>query len=111
RQGGAPSSIAIAHPANWGRYKLDLLDQAVRRADLDHVVLVTEPEAAAIHYATLERLEPGATVAVYDLGGGTFDVAVLRKTEGGFQLLGEPEGIERLGGIDFDEAVFRHVVS
>ena len=114
RQGEGPAAIAIAHPANWGQYKLDLLGQAVRRADLDRhtssVLMVTEPQAAAIHYATLERLEPGAAVAVYDLGGGTFDAAVLRKTDDGFVLLGEPEGIERLGGIDFDEAVFRHVV-
>ncbi|MDJ0771496.1 MAG: Hsp70 family protein [Ilumatobacter sp.] len=109
RHGGHPESIAVAHPANWGQYKIDLLEQAVRRADLDDVRFVTEPQAAAIHYATLERLEPGATIAVYDLGGGTFDAAVLRKDEAGFELIGEPEGIERLGGIDFDEAVFRHV--
>ncbi len=83
--------------------------QAVRRADLDDVVFVAEPQAAAVHYATQERLEPGAVVAVYDLGGGTFDVAVLRKTAEGFELIGQPEGIERLGGVDFDEAVFRHV--
>ena len=49
-------------------------------------------------------------VAVYDLGGGTFDAAVLRKeADGGFTLLGTPDGIERLGGIDFDAAVFAHV--
>ena len=49
-------------------------------------------------------------VAVYDLGGGTFDAAVVRKTAaGGFELLGTPEGIEQLGGVDFDEAVFAHV--
>ena len=46
---------------------------------------------------------------MYDLGGGTFDAAILRKTEDGFSVLGEPEGIERLGGIDFDEAVVAHV--
>lgn len=109
RQGEAPSAIAVTHPANWGPYKLDLLVQAVRRADLDDVVFVAEPQAAAVHYATQERLEPGAIVAVYDLGGGTFDVAVLRKTDSGFELIGQPEGIERLGGVDFDEAVFRHV--
>src|SRR5690606_9392131 len=59
RQGGAPAAIGIAHPANWGQYKKDLLDQAVRRADLDGATLVTEPQAAAVHYATLERLDPG----------------------------------------------------
>jgi molecular chaperone DnaK len=72
---------------------------------------VTEPEAAAIHYASLERVEPGSVIAVYDLGGGTFDAALLRKTDGGWDVLGEPQGIERLGGVDFDEAVFQHVVA
>jgi hypothetical protein len=71
--------------------------------------LLTEPEAAAIAYAANERVDPGAVVAVYDLGGGTFDAAVLRKAEDGFTILGQPEGIERLGGIDFDEAVVQHI--
>jgi molecular chaperone DnaK len=109
-EGGPPDGIAVSHPANWTDFKTDLLRQAIQVADLDGVTLLTEPEAAAIHYASLERVEPGAVVAVYDLGGGTFDAAVLRKTADGFELLGEPQGIERLGGVDFDEAVFQHVV-
>jgi len=110
REGGAPSRICVSHPANWGPYKTDLLLQAVRLAGLDEPVsFTTEPEAAAIFYAQQQRLEPGAIVAVYDLGGGTFDAAVLRKTVVGFEILGRPEGIERLGGIDFDAAVFSHV--
>ena len=48
---------------------------------------------------------------MYDLGGGTFDAAVLRRrADGGFESLGRTEGIERLGGIDVDEAVFGHVL-
>jgi molecular chaperone DnaK len=108
-EGEAPERVAVTHPANWGPYKLDLLHQALRLADLRDVVTLTEPEAAAIHYSTLERIEPGMVVAVFDLGGGTFDAAMLRKTAAGFDILGEPEGIERLGGIDFDEAVFAFV--
>jgi molecular chaperone DnaK len=109
QEGGAPERIAVSHPANWGPFKTDLLGQAVRLADLGHADVLTEPEAAAIYYASTERVEPGDVVAVYDLGGGTFDAAVLRKTGDGFDILGTPEGIERLGGIDFDEAVFAHV--
>ncbi len=110
REGGQPSAICVSHPANWGPYKTDLLRQAVRMADLDvPVTLITEPEAAAIFYAHQQRMPASAVVAVYDLGGGTFDAAVLRKTGTGFDLLGRPEGIERLGGIDFDAAVFAHV--
>src|SRR6185437_12744419 len=49
------------------------------------------------------------TVAVYDLGGGTFDATVLRKQPGGVEILGTPEGIERLGGVDFDEGILSYV--
>jgi actin-like ATPase involved in cell morphogenesis len=109
-EGGPPDRIALTHPANWGPFKKDLLDQAVRLADLAvEVEVLTEPEAAAIFYASHERVEPGSVIAVYDLGGGTFDVAVLRKAEDRWEILGEPEGIEHLGGIDFDESVFNHV--
>ncbi|HEX9889350.1 MAG TPA: Hsp70 family protein [Nitriliruptorales bacterium] len=109
QQGAAPDGIVLSHPANWGPYKLDLLTEAVRQADVGDVSFITEPEAAAIHYAQEERLEPGDVVAVYDFGGGTFDAAVLRRTDDGFDLIGTPEGMERIGGIDFDQAVFAHV--
>ncbi|MGF1597595.1 MAG: Hsp70 family protein, partial [Acidimicrobiales bacterium] len=113
REGGRPSRLVVTHPANWGEYKRDLLRQAIRLAGVDEeiVELLTEPEAAALSYAAQERVEPGEVVAVYDLGGGTFDAAVLRRTSAGFAIVGRPEGIERLGGIDFDAAVFAHVAS
>lgn len=110
QQGETPSSLVISHPANWGLYKLDLLEQAVRMADVGNSQYITEPVAAALHYAGRERIDPGEIVAVYDFGGGTFDAALLRRTESSFEQLGDPEGIERLGGIDFDEAVFGHVM-
>ncbi|MDD7940220.1 Hsp70 family protein [Actinomycetospora lutea] len=109
REGRMPDVVTLTHPANWGPYKRELFDQIPRQAGLRNVRMITEPEAAAAHYATNERLEDGATVAVYDLGGGTFDATVLRTSGDGFELLGTPEGIEGLGGIDFDEAVFTHV--
>jgi molecular chaperone DnaK len=108
-EGGPPDRVALSHPANWGPFKVDLLGQAVRLADLGSTEFVTEPEAAAMYYASTERVAAGEIVAVYDLGGGTFDAAVLRKTDSGFEILGKPEGIEHLGGVDFDEAVFDHV--
>lgn len=109
RQGEAPAATAITHPANWGPYKLDLLRQAAQISGLGAATFVSEPVAAAVQYASGERVDVGDVIAVYDLGGGTFDAAVLRKTPTGFELMGPPEGIERLGGIDFDEAVFTHV--
>ncbi len=110
REGGVADWVAVTHPANWGLYKQDLLTQGIRAAGLERFSLLTEPQAAAVFYASQERVEPGTVVAVYDLGGGTFDVAVLRKGEMGFEILGSPEGLDRLGGIDFDEAVFQHVL-
>jgi len=110
REGGPPEHIVVTCPANWGDYKRDLLDQAVRQADVGRVSIATEPEAAAVHYASTTRVAPGEVVAVYDLGGGTFDAAVLRNTGRGFELLGDPRGIEQLGGVYFDEAVFAWVV-
>ncbi|MGH9245384.1 MAG: Hsp70 family protein [Acidimicrobiales bacterium] len=112
REGAYPDAIAVTHPANWGAYKVDLLKQAVRHAGFGDypVAYLTEPQAAAMHYATQERVAPGSVVAVYDLGGGTFDAAVMRRTPNGtFEIIGQPEGIEHLGGIDFDAAVLRHV--
>jgi actin-like ATPase involved in cell morphogenesis len=111
QMGGQPAAIAVCHPASYGEYKIDLLRQAVRQADIGPVELITEPQAAALHYALQERVPTGEVIAVYDFGGGTFDATILRKTEDGFEQLGRPEGMERLGGIDFDEAIFAHVMT
>jgi len=111
QEGGSPATITATHPANWGPYKLDLFHQAIQLADLGDTQMLAEPVAAAAHYASHARLATGAAVAVYDLGGGTFDAAVVRRAGAGFELLGVPEGIEHLGGIDLDEAVFAAVTA
>ena len=113
RQGGPPDEVVLTVPASWSATKRTLLANAIEEIPaLAHPNLrtITEPEAAAIHYAANERIEPGEIVAVYDLGGGTFDAALLRRddhvgeTGAGFTLIGRPEGIDRLGGIAFDSA-------
>ena len=120
-------------PANWGEYRQGLLIEAARQAGLGELTLLSEPVAAATWYASLERLQPGALVGVYDLGGGTFDAAVLRATQaatgqaetgeaaagadgqpgagGGFELCSEPAGEEQLGGVDFDQAIVEHIAA
>ncbi|MGH4019234.1 MAG: Hsp70 family protein, partial [Pseudonocardiaceae bacterium] len=110
REGGPASRVAVTHPAGWGPHKRESFTAALAEQGLDSVVFLSEPQAAAVGYSSAERVAPGSVVGVYDLGGGTFDAAVVRKvTGGGFEVLGRPEGIERLGGVDFDEAVFEHV--
>ena len=63
-EGAAPERVVLTHPADYGPYKLDLLEQVGHLAGVRRVELLTEPEAAAVHYSGAERIEPGAVVAV-----------------------------------------------
>jgi YVTN family beta-propeller protein len=108
-EGQSPEWVVLTHPANWGPFRRELFGEVPSAAGLEGPLFVTEPEAAAAYYATSGRLADGEIVAVYDLGGGTFDATVVRKLPEGMEILGTPEGIERLGGVDFDEAVLTHV--
>src|SRR5437667_285300 len=73
----------------------------------DGVLLVGE----AAWYAVRSRVEPGALIGVYDLGGGTFDASVVRKTDTGFEVVGEPGGDDSIGGLNFDHALLRYVAA
>jgi hypothetical protein len=109
RQGGEPpSELRLTHPARWGSVRRAKLSEAAVLAGLPEPVFVPEPVAAAVYFAD-ERVDEGAYVAVYDLGGGTFDTAVLRRSGDGFDVVGIPGGSERLGGESFDERLFLHV--
>jgi molecular chaperone DnaK len=116
-EGERPTRLAVTHPANWGAYKLDLLQQATRHVDLTIDHLIAEPVAAAHFYlhnrpAVRERLTEGSALVVYDLGGGTFDAAVIRASEHGeLVIAGQPDGVDRLGGVDVDHAVLGHVTT
>jgi molecular chaperone DnaK len=110
REGGPAGAVTVTHPVEWGEHKRATFADALAAHGLADVAFLTEPQAAAIGYASTERIDVGGVVGVYDLGGGTFDAAVVRKlADGGFALLGSPVGIERLGGVDFDDAVLDHV--
>ena len=116
REGELPEGVALTCPASWGPYKISLFKQAVQATRIGEMTrpgsaeLLSEPQAAAISYASRERVEVGAHLAVYDLGGGTFDAAVVRKdSPTAFTVLGRPEGIDGLGGVTFDEMLFDHV--
>jgi molecular chaperone DnaK len=109
RQGGAPTAVAASHPLNWSEARRAGLRRAFALAGVDDVALVAEPHAAAVHHGVQDGSVGGSVVAIYDLGGGTFDAAVLCATDTGWELLGRPEGADRLGGVDLDETVFNHV--
>ena len=110
REGQPPEAIAVTYPASWGDHKRTLFADALGFQGLAEAVLVTEPAAAAVAYAAARHVAPGSAIGVYDLGGGTFDAAIVRQLDdGGFALSGRPDGIDPLGGIDFDDAVFDQV--
>lgn len=110
RYGEPPADLVLTHPATWRQFKIDVLYQAALGSGIPTVTLCPEPVAAATFYASRSRVEVGSRLCVYDLGGGTFDVCVVEKTTTGFRVLGTPGGLDQLGGIDFDEAVFERVV-
>lgn len=105
QEDAAPAGIAVAHPLSWDEPTLDRFGTALAAHDLD-VTFVAEPHAVA--HAAAGATAPGDTVAVHDLGGGRFDAAVLRRDDA-FTVLGAPESITDLGGLDLDELVWQHV--
>src|SRR3954447_25024277 len=102
RQGEPPAGLVLTHPASWGEYKLDVLRQVAALAEVGPARWCAEPVAAAAQHASRgggargwgsrSRVALGDRLAVYDLGGGTFDVCVLEKTKAGFTMLGSAEG-------------------
>jgi len=104
-EGGSPASVTLTHPAAWGPFRLEKLREVASAAGLPDVHLLPEPVAAALGNA--DRVRSAGPVAVYDLGGGTFDAAVVVLPEG--TIVGTPEGVERLGGADIDALVMAHV--
>jgi molecular chaperone DnaK (HSP70) len=88
--GGKPDEVRLTHPAQWGPARRNVLLASARLAGLGPgLVLVPEPVAAAAHFASFpgQTLAPGQALAVYDLGAGTFDVAIVGATQNGFVVL------------------------
>jgi molecular chaperone HscA len=100
--GGAPGGCVVTVPAYFDDAQRQATRDAARLAGLDVLRLLAEPTAAALAYGLDQRLE--GTFAVYDLGGGTFDLSILRLERGVFEVLATA-GDTHLGGDDFDRVV------
>jgi actin-like ATPase involved in cell morphogenesis len=111
QMGGPPTEVRLTHPAAWNRPRLNRLLEAGAKAGLPTTVLVPEPVAAALSYAAEVGVEEGDYIAVYDLGGGTFDTAVVRATAKGFEVIGRPGGDPGIGGELFDEIMVNEIGS
>jgi len=105
---GALDGVVITVPAYFDDAQRQATKDAARIAGLNVLRLLNEPTAAALAYG-LDKQKEGL-FAVFDMGGGTFDISLLRLEGGVFQVL-TTGGDSRLGGDDFDRAVAEHFLS
>ena len=102
------SRAVITVPAYFNDAQRNATKQAGELAGLTVERIVSEPTAAALAYG-LDKLDERKKIAVYDLGGGTFDISVLEMREGVFQVL-STAGDTQLGGDDIDRLLVEHVL-
>ncbi|MBK9160100.1 MAG: Fe-S protein assembly chaperone HscA [Nitrosomonadales bacterium] len=101
--GGELVGAVITVPAYFDDAQRQATKDAARLAGLNVLRLLNEPTAAAIAYG-LDNASEGV-YAVYDLGGGTFDISILRLSKGVFEVLAT-NGDSALGGDDFDQRIY-----
>jgi molecular chaperone DnaK len=102
-QGEPVTRAVITVPAYFNDAQRNATKEAGHLAGFEVERIVNEPTAAALAYG-LDRLKQKSKIAVYDLGGGTFDISILELNEGVFQVL-STNGNTRLGGDDIDAAL------
>jgi molecular chaperone HscA len=100
--GGELVGAVITVPAYFDDAQRQATKDAAKLAGLNVLRLLNEPTAAAVAYGLDQHAE--GLVAIYDLGGGTFDISILRLTGGVFEVLATG-GDSALGGDDFDHAI------
>jgi molecular chaperone HscA len=101
------TKTVITVPAYFNDAQRQATRDAGKLAGLDVLRIVNEPTAASLAYGLGMRNDETKTVAVYDLGGGTFDISILRISNGIFEVL-STNGDTYLGGDDFDHAIVKH---
>jgi molecular chaperone HscA len=101
------TKAVITVPAYFNDAQRQATRDAGKLAGLDVLRIVNEPTAASLAYGLGMRNDETKTVAVYDLGGGTFDISVLKISNGIFEVL-STNGDTYLGGDDFDHAIVKH---
>ena len=96
----------LAVPAHFDPHQREAMKAAAERAGLEVVKTIDEPTAAALAYG-MDR-DKKSVIAVYDFGGGTFDVSIMRVDGRDFKILGR-SGDPFLGGMDFDRRLAAHL--
>jgi len=101
------NKAVITVPAYFNDAQRQATRDAGKLAGLDVLRIVNEPTAASLAYGIGINKDESKTIAVYDLGGGTFDISILRITGGVFEVL-STNGDTYLGGDDFDSAIVNY---
>ena len=101
---GPIGDAVVTIPANFAHEARDATMTAARDAGLNVRHIINEPTAAALYYAFKSGEELGGIYAVYDLGGGTFDVSIIRVNGQEVEVMAT-NGVSKLGGDDFDTAM------
>ncbi len=104
------SKAVITVPAYFNDAQRQATRDAGRLAGLEVMRIVNEPTAASLAYGLGTDSETEKTIAVYDLGGGTFDISILTLQDGIFEVL-STNGDTFLGGDDFDATIVEHWMS
>lgn len=99
--------VVITVPAYFDDSQRQATRDAGKLAGLDVLRIINEPTAASLAYGLGLDTEESKIVAVYDLGGGTFDISILNIQQGIFEVL-STNGDTHLGGDDFDHAIVNH---
>lgn len=107
--GSKVSRAVITVPAYFNDSQRQATRDAGQIAGLEVMRIINEPTASALAYG-LNKLNEQATVLVFDLGGGTFDVSILEITDGVFEVK-STSGNNRLGGDDFDQAIIDFLIA
>ena len=107
---GPIAGAVITVPAYFDDAQRQATRQAAELAGIKVLRLLNEPTAAAVAYGLDEQSEESSLLAVYDLGGGTIDISILKMREGLFEVLATG-GNSALGGDDFDRALAGYVLS
>ena len=105
--GGELSGVVITVPAYFDDAQRQATKDAGKLAGLNVLRLLNEPTAAAVAYGLDQKSE--GVIAVYDLGGGTFDISILRLHKGVFEVMATA-GDSALGGDDFDQAIAQWIM-
>lgn len=111
--GELPASITLTHPESWSIHNIDTLIAAALNigAPKETLRIISEPRAAAMYYAAQQQIPSGEHVAVFDFGGGTLDIAVLRAERNGDFKVVAAKGDNSLGGRTIDNLLYQWVLA